>query len=271
MGRIFTYGCSLTNYVWPTWADIILYKNEGFNLGVTGGGAEQILHRILSTDLRMGFKEDDVVIVIFPTIFRWDHILTSKSIWSNTGQILNTEFYHSVNEKYTTLEGCAYKNLNSMLLIKNYLESKNVRYFFGASQNIFENTFDELPEQHFNLINIVKSELQFTLKSFNRYIYGDRTTTHWEITKTFSDSGINLHPRPTTHFNWVNDILLPHLDIELKISKDDIQLMESIVDKSKKIEDCFTHFEIKTDYISNRLSSKIYFELEKEKRKMNLI
>jgi len=34
MGRIFTFGCSFTEYSWPTWADMILHKREGVNYGI---------------------------------------------------------------------------------------------------------------------------------------------------------------------------------------------------------------------------------------------
>jgi hypothetical protein len=32
--RIFTFGCSFTEYEWPTWADIILYKNIRYIMNI---------------------------------------------------------------------------------------------------------------------------------------------------------------------------------------------------------------------------------------------
>ena len=37
MSRLFTFGCSFTNYAWPTWADFLGLEFEHFeNWGVSG-------------------------------------------------------------------------------------------------------------------------------------------------------------------------------------------------------------------------------------------
>ena len=49
--RIFTFGCSFTQYCWPTWADMLLYENSGKNYGISGGGFDQILSNLIQCDI----------------------------------------------------------------------------------------------------------------------------------------------------------------------------------------------------------------------------
>ena len=35
---LYTFGCSFTKYVWPTWADLLLSQVDGENWGMCGGG-----------------------------------------------------------------------------------------------------------------------------------------------------------------------------------------------------------------------------------------
>ena len=58
--RIFTFGCSWTRYVWPTWADIIKYtdqKPEVHNWGKPGIGNVGILYRMIECDLKNNLQK----------------------------------------------------------------------------------------------------------------------------------------------------------------------------------------------------------------------
>ena len=47
--RIFTFRCSYTKWVWPTWADIIRLDTglDVYNLGIRGLGNVGIMHRMV--------------------------------------------------------------------------------------------------------------------------------------------------------------------------------------------------------------------------------
>jgi hypothetical protein len=271
MGKIFTYGCSFTNYVWPTWADLLLHKNDGHNLGNIGAGAIQMMHRIVDTDGKYDFKNNDLVIAIFPTLYRWDYVFSKESKWSNDGLIINKNEFHELNNNFFTLESLAHNNMNAMILTKNFLVNNKINHLVGCIENIFENTFDSFPLDHFNKIDYVKKNINFDLKSFNRFIYGDRLTTKWEITKTFNDT-FDYHPRPITHYKWLKEILLPKIDgYQLKITEDEVMEMERKIDTFGSVKDCYTYFEKSTDYFKNRISSKIYFEINETPKKNKLI
>ena len=76
--RIFTFGCSFTEYTWPTWADMILYNNEGVNYGICGGGFENILNNLVQCDFDYKLTPEDVIVIVYPNLLRWDCAIYPK-------------------------------------------------------------------------------------------------------------------------------------------------------------------------------------------------
>jgi hypothetical protein len=271
MGRIFTYGCSFTDYCWPTWADMLLYKNEGLNLAISGGGAEQILHRLISTDMRYSLTKDDIVIIVFPSLYRHDLIQNNDSSWAHYGQVTNTDLMQ-YEGKLFTLDGCAYRNLNAMLAIQNYLLSKKINFLFGSLGDMFYlipgvNYSKDIVQHK----QYVKSKIDFKLKSFSHFLSNGDKDYDWVVRKKFGNY-LDVHPRPTEHFKWLNEELGKYIDLNLKVSNDDLKMMEKYVDIATSIKECNDFFQYKTRYLDNKVSSHIYFEVpDKNKKTIDLI
>ena len=71
MKRLFAFGCSLTYYSWPTWADLISPNfDDYYNFGVMGMGNQFIQHTIYEANSIFDFTEDDTVLVMFTNPFR---------------------------------------------------------------------------------------------------------------------------------------------------------------------------------------------------------
>lgn len=243
MGRIFTYGCSFTSHIWPTWADLLLHNNHGYNFGNQGSGVVQIMNKIIYTDTVMKFTENDIVIVVLPTIHRWDFITGENSIWSTDGRIDNNIDFDLTNEKYYTLDGLEYLNKNAAIIIENFLKSKNLKYFIGGLNNTFE--------------NIVNCELI----NFSSYLYNDDYGKSWVMTKRWIES-TDFHPRTIQHYKWLNDVLMKKLiGIDLNVTMDDVNLIEKKIDELDSTRNCFSYFKTKTEYFKNKMSNKIYFNI----------
>ena len=78
-GRLFTFGCSFTNYYWPTWADILgkqFSKHE--NWGLAGGGNHYIFNSIVEANKRNQFTKDDTIIVMWSGISREDKYINGQ-------------------------------------------------------------------------------------------------------------------------------------------------------------------------------------------------
>jgi hypothetical protein len=61
---LFTFGCSFTEYIWPTWADILGREFEYYeNWGKAGGGNQYIFNSLIECHLRNQLTKDDTVII----------------------------------------------------------------------------------------------------------------------------------------------------------------------------------------------------------------
>lgn len=84
--RFFAFGCSLTNYFWPTWADIISQEiPEYYNYGQSGGGNLFIANSIVEANLTHKFNEDDLVMVMWSSVSREDRY--KGGWWETPGNI----------------------------------------------------------------------------------------------------------------------------------------------------------------------------------------
>ena len=71
--RLFTFGCSMTKYYYPTWADIIGREWEIFeNWGRAGGGNHFIFNSVIECNARNKFTCDDTVMVLWSGLARID-------------------------------------------------------------------------------------------------------------------------------------------------------------------------------------------------------
>ena len=84
--RFFAFGCSLTNYNWPTWADIIATEvPEYYNYGRSGGGNLFIANSLVEANLTHKFDEHDLVMVMWSSVSREDRYKDNN--WETPGNI----------------------------------------------------------------------------------------------------------------------------------------------------------------------------------------
>jgi hypothetical protein len=86
--RFFAFGCSFTNYKWPTWADIIAREiPESYNYGRIGGGNHYIYQTIVEASIEYKFTKDDLIIVMFTNIAREDRYAEHRDGWITPGTL----------------------------------------------------------------------------------------------------------------------------------------------------------------------------------------
>lgn len=91
--RIFAFGCSFTQYVWPTWADIIAHQYPNvnyYNHGHSGMGNLGITCRIAEANARYNFCETDLIMVMWSTFCREDRWFQNG--WKTFGNVFNSEY-----------------------------------------------------------------------------------------------------------------------------------------------------------------------------------
>jgi hypothetical protein len=92
--RLFVFGCSYTNYKWPTWAHVLNSEIDGcefYNFGKTGAGNLFISLRIAEANKRYKFNEHDLVGVMWTSFTREDRWIDGK--WVTPGNIYNQSLY----------------------------------------------------------------------------------------------------------------------------------------------------------------------------------
>ena len=68
-GKLYAFGCSLTRYHWPTWADILgrSFENGFENWANRGAGNRQILERLTECFVKTKFQPNDCLLYTSPS------------------------------------------------------------------------------------------------------------------------------------------------------------------------------------------------------------
>jgi len=86
--RFFAFGCSNTNYMWPSWADVIGQDIEFYqNWAEPGGSNYFIFNSVIEANTRYKFNKDDLVIIKWTTKEREGRYSNNKWIHATPGNV----------------------------------------------------------------------------------------------------------------------------------------------------------------------------------------
>ena len=85
--RIFAFGCSLSQYFYPTWADVAIYeyKQKGYhgeNWSRSGAGNQYIFTRLWEANTVHKFNKDDIILLQWSSMFREDRYHMGHGWWT---------------------------------------------------------------------------------------------------------------------------------------------------------------------------------------------
>lgn len=132
-GRLFAFGCSFTNYSWPTWADILGREFDYFeNWGLSAAGNFYIFNALNECLLKNKLSKDDTVIIMWSSVTREDRYLNNQWIVSGNMYLdgarkLNGSQYI---KKYVDRRGYLIRDLSLIHSAKGLLESNNIKHYF---------------------------------------------------------------------------------------------------------------------------------------------
>ena len=90
--RFFAFGCSYTNYLWPTWADIIGQDIPVYqNWAKSGAGNHFIFNSVMEAHARHRFNKDDLVVVMWSNKEREDRYHNHS--WLTATNLSQEEIY----------------------------------------------------------------------------------------------------------------------------------------------------------------------------------
>jgi len=127
--RFFAFGCSFTNYHWPTWADIIGRQIPHYeNWGRGSAGNQFIFNSVIECDAKYHFNKDDLVIIMWTSIEREDRYLNND--WLLASHIQRNQVYgKSWNKKFgEEIRGLLIRDLASIRAVQQLLQFRNCNW-----------------------------------------------------------------------------------------------------------------------------------------------
>jgi hypothetical protein len=146
--RFFAFGCSYTNYYWPTWADIIGYDIPIYeNWGQGGGSNHFIFNSVIEANARYNFSKDDLVIVYWSTKERegryvtdkWEHS-TATSIENDYGKDWVKKYHFDLRSQL--VRDLAYIKATQDILLSKESDWANLSWNDNLSNSRLKHGFD---------------------------------------------------------------------------------------------------------------------------------
>ena len=158
--RLFTFGCSFTKYMYPTWADIIsteLPNSEYYNFGKTGSGNLLISNRIAQANAKFKFCETDLVLIMFSTSCREDRYLSGK--WVTPGNVFTQRGWYDKDfvKNYCDPEGFLVRDSGIIELVKGYMGALKCNTHYFSISSLFADMSTN-PESAISKINQIYDE-----------------------------------------------------------------------------------------------------------------
>jgi hypothetical protein len=136
--RLFAFGCSFTNYHWPTWADILAQDIPYYeNWGCGGAGNLYIFNAIMEAHNKHTFTKDDLIVVMWSNKNREDRYVNKQ--WLVTpGSNLEKTYGAEWIKKFYDDRGCMIRDLAIIQATQLFLDTLDSDWI-NMSINTFAN------------------------------------------------------------------------------------------------------------------------------------
>ena len=227
-GRLFSTGCSFTDFVWPTYIDFLSSDfKETISCGRPGVGNEYIFHSAMQMLQEYKPTSKDLVIVQWTGVTRVDYIFNGNKEYTSVGQLGNQEHFddewvhtyfnlvqHSFN-LYNYILGIYYtaKNLGTNIVFLNmfdpwvddmYGEPYSIHHIFKKYEDYIKTYYP------FEKLKTLCNNLNF-LQSLEEFTWSKKeSATHYIWYKDKKQFKKDNHPSPLVHHNYakyINDTL----------------------------------------------------------------
>jgi hypothetical protein len=168
--RFFAFGCSFTNYHWPTWADIIGQDVEFYeNWGEPGAGNHFIFNSVIEANARHNFNKDDLIMIMWTTKEREDRYLDNKWVHSTPNSIEKDYGSAWVKKYYLDPSWYIMRDMAFIESTHTFLQSKDVSWASIMWPDLFSSS--QLSEQHNKSTNEEKKNLESFWRGKCKSIY----------------------------------------------------------------------------------------------------
>lgn len=188
--RFFAFGCSFTQYYWPTWADIVSKEfKKSYNYGECGAGNFFIYQSLIEAILKHKIDKNDLVMIMFSNVTREDRFTKARG-WITPGNLyFQNEYDKKFIKNYMCDHGYLMRDLNLVTGCALALDSIGCDYKFMSMV-----PFDSKQSD-----SIRMSEIDYLLKFYKTTL----DTVKPSVLDTIFNSDWNTRqPRPEYHVSW---------------------------------------------------------------------
>ena len=213
--RLFTIGCSFTEYFYPTWANILsksMPEAKFYNLGLSGTSNPFIANRLVEANLKFKLCDTDLVIIMWTTVCRETHYARGR--WFKPGNIFSQDVYSKeFVDKFADPDGYLIRDLATIEMATSYVNNLSCDYLGLLSTPMdFKYTHDGSPSC--DLANEILDTYKDLLSTFPKSMLELEMNNHWEPGSTYrSDmfSGVreDYHPNPIRYCDYLIKLGLP--------------------------------------------------------------
>lgn len=217
MKRLFTFGCSFTQYWrWPTWADALGREYSFFeNWGVCGGGNSLILNSLIECNQRHSIGPDDSVYIMWTNTSREDRYVGDR--WLAQGNIYWTagsEIPEEYIKKFTCERGYLIRDLVNITAAKHILEKLGCRWKFmsmvpltntNLATDLGSNPADSIGTDQ-DVRNLYKDSLNTILPSVYETLFHCDWRSRPGIADSYDPSRRDFHPTPLEHLEYFDSV-----------------------------------------------------------------
>lgn len=236
--RLFVFGCSYTNYKWPTWANILsqdIGENNLYNFGRNGGSNLLVSLRVPEANRRYKFTESDLVIVMWTAATREERYVWGTWLgWGNIYTSFNEAVYSQEwLKKYGDPDGFLIRDMALIESTTQYLKSLPCKSIFLKSFDIFENQSVEKifsKEIHEKSLELYSHNVADIPVAFNAWLRQYRNGSPNTYTFSYKDDQqtqmIDHHPDPVWHYKYLAYLRINVSDKAKKYAFDSLKLLE---------------------------------------------
>jgi hypothetical protein len=205
--RFFAFGCSFTQYKWPSWADLIAQEiPESYNYGLGGSSNVLLYLSFMEVHQKYQITSDDLVIFTWTNCAREDRYLDGR--WHTPGNIYTTGFYDAEYvKKYADLRGYFLRDMGIIQGTKLILDSLKVDHHFHCMVPL--QTVNQYTDKAMRNIKDIESRyadvLAFIKPSYHEVIFDFDWLKRQPRPSVWynNDFHIDPHPTPDEHLEYI--------------------------------------------------------------------
>jgi hypothetical protein len=211
--RFFAFGCSFTQYYWPTWADIISKEfKESHNYGRNGAGNFFIYQSLIEAILKHEINKDDLVMIMFSNVTREDRFTKNRG-WITPGNLyFQNEYDEKFIKNYICDHGYLMRDLNLVTGCGLALDSIGCDYKFMSMVPFNSKQSDGIKMSKIDyLLKFYKTTLDTVEPSVLDTIFkGDWNTRQSRPVYDVSwqkEKYVDNHPTPSEYLEYLQTII----------------------------------------------------------------